>query len=67
MIQAVDAAGHVGEAEFDALIGPHVELALRLAVTMFTCPVAAGGAVGRAGGPQFPGPVPSCLTGWPAA
>lgn len=43
MIQAVDAAGHVGEAEFDALIGPHVELALRLAVTMFTCPVAAGG------------------------
>src|SRR5947209_13776705 len=34
MIQAVSAPGEVGEAEFEALIGPHVELALRLPVTM---------------------------------
>jgi RNA polymerase sigma-70 factor, ECF subfamily len=45
MIQAVSAPDEAGEAEFEALIGPHVNLALRLAVTMLRDRAAAEDAV----------------------
>lgn len=45
MIQAVSASDETGAQDFDALIGPHVDLALRLAVTMLRDRAAAEDAV----------------------